>query len=115
KNRAANYWFEYLPERKVVYCQYNQVANDPQESLEAFSARLFRFIADNPVDRLVIDMRWNNGGNNFLNKPLVNGLIACDKINHKGRLLVIVGRNTFSAAMCGATQIERFTNAIFVG
>ena len=60
-------------------------------------------------------MRWNGGGNNFLNRPLVHGLIACDQVNRKGRLFVIVGRNTFSAAMCGATHIERHTNATFVG
>ena len=32
-----------------------------------------------------------------------------------GKLFVIVGRTTFSAAMCGATQIERYTKAIMVG
>lgn len=115
KDRRSPYWFEFLPESKTVFCQYNSVRNDSSESLEAFCKRLFAFIQENPVERLVLDMRWNNGGNNFLNKPLVNGLIACDKINRRGRLFVIVGRNTFSAAMCGAAQIERFTNALFVG
>jgi tetratricopeptide (TPR) repeat protein len=115
KNLAAAYWFEYLPDSKTLYFQYNRVQNDSKESLEQFSDRLFKFINDHEVARLVIDMRWNHGGNNFLNRPLVLGLIRCDKINQRGKLFVIVGRNTFSAAMCGATQIERYTNAIFVG
>src|SRR5262249_61709986 len=33
----------------------------------------------------------------------------------RGKLFVIIGRNTFSAAQCGVTHIERNTNAIFVG
>jgi tetratricopeptide (TPR) repeat protein len=115
KNRKAHYWFELLPDSKTVYLQYNAVQNDAKEPLDKFCGRLFEFIDKHDVDRLVIDMRWNGGGNNFLNRPLVNGLIRCDKINRRGQLFVIVGRNTFSAAQCGATQIERYTEATFVG
>jgi tetratricopeptide (TPR) repeat protein len=116
KNRRTSYWFEYLPEKKLVYCQYNQVWEEGEkETIEKFFGRLFRFIQDNDVSKLVLDLRWNGGGNNFLNEPLVHGLIRCNKINQEGKLFVIVGRATFSAAMCGATQIERHTKAIFVG
>lgn len=116
KDRESNYWFEHVPGRKLVYCQYNRVRNDPKEPIEAFARRLFRYIEEHDdVEKLVLDMRHNNGGNNFLNRPLVEGLMRSDKINVRGRLFVIVGRNTFSAAMCGAAQIERHTNAIFVG
>jgi hypothetical protein len=115
KNRRANYWFEYLPEHKTVYFQYNAVADDPKEPLPKFCDRLFKFINENDVERLVIDMRWNGGGNNFLNRPIVQGLIRNDKINQRDKLFVIVGRQTFSAAMNGAAEIERQTNAIFVG
>jgi hypothetical protein len=115
KNRRTPYWFEYLPESKTVFFQYNQVGNKPDEPLTAFCEKLFKFINENAVERLVIDMRWNGGGNNFLNRPLVQGLIRNEKINQRGKLFVIVGRNTFSAAMNGATEIEQQTNAIFVG
>ena len=115
KNRMAAYWFEYLPESKTVYFQYNQVRNDVKDPLPQFCDRLFKFINENDVEKLVIDMRWNGGGNNFLNQPITHGLIRCDKINRRGNLFVIVGRDTFSAAMCGAAHIERNTNAIFVG
>jgi tetratricopeptide (TPR) repeat protein len=115
KNTKANYWFEYLPDSKVVYFQYNAVADDPKEPLEKFCRRLFAFIDKNDVEKLVIDTRFNGGGNNFLNQPLVHGLVRCDKVNQRGKLFVIVGRNTFSAAQCGVTHIERNADAIFVG
>lgn len=115
KKRNDPYWFEYLADSKTVYFQYNQVRSDSSEPLDKFCERLFKFIEENPVDRLVIDMRWNSGGNNFLNRPLTHGLIRCDKINQRGKLFVIVGRNTFSAAMCGVTHIERHATPIFVG
>jgi tetratricopeptide (TPR) repeat protein len=115
KNRRAPYWFEYIPESKTVFFQYNAVQNDVNNPLPQFCEKLFKFINENEVEKLVIDMRWNSGGNNFLNRPIVQGLIRNDKINQRGKLFVVVGRQTFSAAMNGATEIERYTNAIFVG
>ncbi|MBA3785430.1 MAG: hypothetical protein H0X15_07810, partial [Acidobacteria bacterium] len=115
KNPSANYWFEYLPDNKTVYFGFNSVRNDEKESLAAFSARLFKFVNENAVEKLVIDMRWNNGGNTFLLTPLVQGLIKTDKINKRGKLFVIIGRRTFSAAQNASTFFERYTNAMFVG
>ena len=115
RDRRTNYWFEYLPESKTVFFQYNAVQHIPSDPLPDFCDRLFKFINEHEVARLVVDMRWNSGGNNFLNRPIVHGLIRNDKINQRGKLFVIVGRQTFSAAMNGAAEIERNTNAIFVG
>jgi C-terminal processing protease CtpA/Prc len=98
-----------------VYFQFNEVRNDEQEPLDRFCQRLFEFIAKHPVDKLVIDIRWNAGGNLLLNPPLVHGLIRCDKVNQRGKLFVIIGRNTASAAQCLAAQIERNASVLFVG
>lgn len=115
KNRAAPYWFEYLPDSKVIYFQYNAVRNDPKESLDRFCERLFKFVNENAVEKLVIDLRWNGGGNTFLNQPIIHGLIKCEKINKPGKLFAIIGRQTFSAAQNCSDFIERHTNAIFAG
>jgi hypothetical protein len=109
------FWFEYMPDRKLVYFQFNAVLDKPEETLDKFCGRLFRFINDNPVEHLIIDMRNNGGGNNGLNRSLVHGLIRSDKVNRPGHLFVLVGRQTFSAAMNGSVDIERNTYAIFVG
>jgi hypothetical protein len=115
KSRHLNYWFEYLPTPAAVYFQFNAVRHDPQNQFDQFCARLFKFIAEKRVEKLIIDLRWNGGGNNPLNQSLLHGLIRSEKINQRGRLFVIIGRNTFGAAICAAAQIERQTPAIFVG
>lgn len=115
KNLNPNYWFEYLPESKTVYFQFNQVVNDKSETLVTFSERLFKFINEKEVEKLVVDMRWNNGGNTFLNPPLQLGLIRNEKINQNGKLFIIIGRRTFSAAQNFINFCDRNTNAIFVG
>jgi tetratricopeptide (TPR) repeat protein len=115
KRMGTHYWFEYLPDVNVVYCQFNKVLDEPQEALTDFADRLFTFIDEHDVKKLVIDMRWNNGGNTFLVLPLVHRLIGSEKINQPGKLFVIIGRRTYSAAQNTATLIERHTSAIFVG
>jgi hypothetical protein len=115
KNPSAPYWFEYLPESKTVYFQFNSVRNDQKERLAAFSERLFKFINEKEVEKLVVDMRWNNGGNTGLLSPLLQGVIRNDKINKRGKLFIIIGRRTYSAAQNAATYFDRDTNAIFVG
>jgi hypothetical protein len=115
RNCDVPYWFEYLPDSRAVYFQFNGVADQPRESLADFSARLFTFIDNHDVTKLIIDLRWNGGGNTFLVQPLLHRLIGCTKINQPGCLYVIIGRGTFSAAQNTTTAIERETNAIFVG
>ena len=46
---------------------------------------------------------------------VLHRLIGCRKVNRRGRLFVIIGRATFSAAQNGASMIERHTEASFVG
>lgn len=115
KNRFANYWFEYLGDSKTVYFQFNRVRDADDEPFDKFCERLFKFIEEKDVKRLVIDMRNNNGGNSYLEPPLIHGLIRSTKLRDKGGLFVVIGRKTFSAAQNGATWIEQNTNAIFVG
>jgi hypothetical protein len=99
----------------AVIFDYDEVANTKEETLAAFSERLFRFIDEQPVDRLIIDLRDNYGGNGKLNRSLLHGLIRAKKLQAPGTVFVLTGRRTFSAAMMFLTDLEQHTNAIFVG
>lgn len=114
KDPENYFWFQYLEDSKTVYVQFNDVANKETESVAEFAKRLFSFVEANPVERFVLDLRWNTGGNNFLNKPLVLGIIK-SKIDQRGTLFTIIGRRTFSAAQNLVNALEKYTNTIFVG
>jgi hypothetical protein len=115
RDPERNYWFEYLAGERIVYLQYNEVYDEGDETLEAFADRLFGFIDSSPVEALVVDIRGNPGGNNSRSRPLLLGLIRGAKLREPGRLFVITGRGTFSAAMMFAVDLEKYTPAIFVG
>lgn len=85
RHRELPYWYEYLPAADLVYFQYNAVRDHPAETFAVFCDRLFAFISDRRPTRLVIDMRWNGGGNTFLAQPLLHHLISCPAINRRRR------------------------------
>ena len=97
-----------------AYVQFNEVLDKPEETVADFFARVFKEAEEKPVERLVLDMRLNGGGNNYLNIPIITGAIR-SRLNVKGKFFVIVGRETFSAAQNTVNDLEKYTNAIFVG
>jgi tetratricopeptide (TPR) repeat protein len=108
------YWFEYLKDRKMVYVQHNGIGNKPDEPVADFYKRVLAFTEANPVETFVLDLRFNGGGNNFLNRQVVIDLIK-SKINRRGKFFVIIGRETFSAAQNLVNLLERYTDAVLVG
>jgi len=111
------YWLDTLPEQRTVYVAFNVVQNDPppQEGLAAFTARLGSLLQTGRFTRLIIDVRLNNGGDNRLLSPIVEGLKSFEAASSDNRLFVIIGRSTFSAAQNFVNQVERSTHAVFVG
>lgn len=114
RDPANKFWFEYLKDSRAVYVQLNQVGDKETETLADFSKRLFAFIAANPVEKLILDLRLNRGGNGGLLRPLEIGIIK-SKLDEKGKLFTIIGRSTWSAAQFLLNDLEKYTNTLFVG
>jgi hypothetical protein len=109
------YAFEDVPGTRTVYVAYNTLIEDPKDPLAAFFGRLFAHVDSTGADRVIIDMRRNAGGNNFLNRPLWEGLVARPALHRPGRVIVLVGRNTFSAGICSVVQLARNADAVLIG
>ena len=76
-------------------------------------ARELEELASRPrVERIVLDLRHNPGGNNFTYPVLLEVLRrAAERLE----LVVLIGRTTFSAAANLIAELERTTDARFVG
>jgi len=114
KHAGELHAMEYVADRRMLYVAYNAVADAPGDPVAAFFARVFRFAAEHPVDRIVLDIRNNSGGNNFLNAPIVRGLLR-SHLDERGKLFVVIGRATFSAAQNLVNDLSRFAEPTFVG
>ncbi len=108
-------YYEYLPEEKALYVRQSQIMDDEQADIPTFFKEVFEFIEQNDVDKLILDLRLNGGGNNYKNKPIVTGVIRTQKINKTGKFMVIIGRRTFSACQNLVNELSSYTNAVFVG
>jgi hypothetical protein len=111
------YRYEILPATKTLYIRYSKCADDPQQPFAAFAKELFATVDANPsaVDRVVVDLRANGGGDSMVIKPLIDGLRARKSLSAQGKLYVLVGPATFSSGLLAAIDLRHDVNAIAVG
>lgn len=116
-NTDRAFWATYLSDSQTYFIQFNEVvAVDGQGVLlRSFSDQVATVIADLNPRRVVVDLRHNNGGNNTVYGPLLEALISDDNAQANGRLFVLIGRQTFSAGMNFATDLEQGSRAVFAG
>jgi hypothetical protein len=115
KQLQRNYWFEYLPASRALYLQYNRCQEDPALPFNDFATRLFGAADASPADRLVIDLRLNAGGDSRVINPLYAGLRSRPSLRARGRLLVLIGRSTFSSGLMAAIALKNDFRAVLVG
>ncbi|HEX9950359.1 MAG TPA: hypothetical protein VGB53_01200 [Rubricoccaceae bacterium] len=85
------------------------------EPVAAFGERLLTAIAEQDPERLVVDLRFNTGGNLDVAYPLFGRLAALPLAQRPGGLVVITGPATFSAGLFYAAYLAEATQAAFVG
>ena len=111
ENPKEPFWCRDLAEQHAVYCGFRAY-----ENLGKGRNEMLALIEKTHPGKLIIDMRDNGGGDNTLGYGFViKPLEAMPEINRKGRLYVLVGALTFSAAMNNAAQFQDETKAILVG
>ena len=107
-------WYEVRPEDDAIYVQVNQFEVEPVRPYGEFVAETVRAAREAEVSRYIIDLRHNSGGIGAWVTPFVTGL-GNSEFNEFGRLFVLMGRTTFSAAQHFLHKFEELTYAAFVG
>jgi len=113
KQPDSYYWYEYLADSRALYVQYNRCANDPKLAFKDFANDVLAFADDHPVERVIIDLRFNGGGNSIVIWPLMSGLRKRDKSG--SHLYVLIGPSTFSSAQDNAIEFRNGSHATLVG
>jgi hypothetical protein len=103
-------WWTVLEESGTLFIQYNEVAAVPFSVADPIVQRA----SQDDVRRVVVDVRNNGGGDNTTLVGLESALRK-PAIDRPGRLVILMGRVTFSAAANFVTDMERSSSAIFAG
>lgn len=99
----------------ATYFQLSQIRNAPDRSFAQQAQQVLSTAASNNNPALILDLRRCMGGNGNLNQGLIDAIRAQPEINQQGRLIVLTGRATHSAAIMLVSALEAQTEAIFVG
>ncbi len=113
KNRSP-YSATTIDKGATVYFEYNSCTNDPKLPFSDFRPKLKEMLSQSGVQRLVVDLRLNGGGNSAILDPWISE-IKSSPLNRKGRMFVIIGRSTFSSAILNAVRLRKETAATLIG
>jgi hypothetical protein len=103
-------WWEVLPDGRTLYVQYNRVEYLPATRLQ----ELRNAVTDPELERVVLDIRHNFGGE----VPVldeIEPIFDDPAVDQPGKLVVLVGRNTWSAGSMLLARLEAHTGAVIVG
>lgn len=117
RSRRA-YWYAYLPEQKAVYLHLTHVTSEGRgefRSFKEFYDHVFQVAESNEVEKFILDLRYNSGGDGSVLIPFIHKFIRSSRFNQPGRLFTITGRKTFSAGVMLYDLMLKHTNTILVG
>lgn len=115
RDPKLNYWAEYWGASQAIFLKYNRCQNDPAKPFLTFLNEFMASLGDRPIQKVIIDLRDNGGGDSSVFQPALSVIQSNPEINRADRLFVLIGRRTFSSAVINAMQLDQQTNAILVG
>ena len=113
QDRSTPYYEWLSEEKKILY--FNFETYPEWNEFKDFGIGLIRFIAQNKVKTLVVDLRRNGGGDFKKRLKLIEELNNRIGFSEKGKTYVLIGRYTFSAGMSNATHFKKMMGGVLVG
>lgn len=127
-NRDVLFTDRYFPEDGIYYLLYNSCWGRESEaefrskekaatlpSFTEFGEKAFGILQDNPVGKIVFDMRNNGGGNSAQGTAFIERLAGFLKQHPGIKTYVVIGRSTFSSAILNTMDFKHLTDAVVIG
>ncbi len=112
-NAGSSNFIRRLPGDGALYVSFENM-NGSADDLGPFIEQIFSAMEESQWSKLILDLRRNPGGDNFLAEPLRKH-IERSRFNQPGKFYVLIGPVTFSAAQNLSNRLERETFAVFAG
>lgn len=111
-NRSA--WWRLIENDSVLYLQVSQNAN-LNSDFRDIARELERLFARRAIEAVVVDLRFNTGGNFLLTNALVRGIPEWH--DGEGPIYIVVGGATLSAGIVSAARLKYYAGdrAVLVG
>jgi hypothetical protein len=107
QHRDRNYWFTYIESSRTLYFAYNACQQMADLPFTRFNDQFWATFDSRPVERLIIDLRNNGGGDSSIITPfLISGFARMQQFAGV-RPYVIIGGRTFSSAVLNAIDMKQ--------
>ena len=117
--KAQGYWGGMLEANpSALYLRFDK--NDggkenPFGSFPEFVGAMMTLADSRPVTQLIVDLRYNTGGPFEAISPLLSALKKRPHLTTGGRICVLIGNETFSAAVTYAAALKKAFGALLFG
>lgn len=99
---------------QTYYIQYNQCSEMPGYSMSQFAADVEKELSEQHYEKLILDLRYNTGGNSAVLEPMLMMIDNYQKANQL-KLIALISEQTFSSGVMNAIQLKYGLDAILIG
>lgn len=97
-----------------LFIQYNVCAESPDLSMATFTDSIKKELSDKNYKSVVIDLRYNTGGNSEILRPMLD-MLKSMKEEKSLEIYTLIGKSTFSSAIINAVQTKDELGSTLVG
>jgi hypothetical protein len=107
------YWMTILTAHDAVYLKYNQCLDN--DGFQQLAARALTLLRQHPAWRLIIDLRFNGGGDSSPLQTVATWIASDPAIDRRGRILALIDGNVYSSASLDSYILQSQDHAILIG
>ena len=111
---TQNYSYSIIDE-ETLYVHYKSCLEMETYPFAKFLHDILTIIDNSPIERLIIDLRDNQGGDSRLIEPFIQAISERSQFASPENLKVIIGRQSFSSSLFAIMQFKLATGAEFIG
>jgi hypothetical protein len=104
-----NYWHAFVDDGRVLFLQINRMRDQGAQRLSEFLAQALDMIKRRGTKSVVVDLRYDRGGD--YTKAADFSRELADAMPPDGRIFILTGGSTFSAAISIVSRIRFFAGA----
>ncbi len=107
---ASGYYRSFELSDSAFFVQYNTCQNSPEMSVADFTSLVQAELEKKPYKKVIVDFRYNGGGNSSLFEPFMDYLSS-----YGASVYGLIGSGTFSSGIMNALYLKEKCSAVLVG
>ena len=115
RKQGGYYQSDFIAEHKAMYVAYNRCREAEDLPMAEFVEFIMTKSDELDAQRIIIDLRFNGGGDETVIWPLWQALEKSERFSDKGDIIGLISRQTFSSAMSNSHQLRDTCGAVLIG